>query len=107
MQKIDAEIARMVSDILNKNLSEEVSFAVINSVITSKDLSQAKVYIYFAAENPEKEFVKLKKNAGLVQHEFAKIIHLRKTPHLHFILDTKQPQIDKVEEIIEKINIKP
>ena len=105
MQKINSEITKIVAQIINENFSEEINFASINFVLTRKDLSEAKVFVYFGSKNPEQEFAKFIKKAGTVQQEFAKRINLRKTPHLNFILDIKAPNINNLEKILDNLHV--
>jgi ribosome-binding factor A len=102
-QKIDSEIQYIISKIINENFGEEIKFAVINYVSTAKDLSITNIYIRFAIEDQQSEFDKLIKKIHIIQSDFGKKIHLRITPKINFILDSKQKQINKIESLLDRI----
>lgn len=103
IKKIDSEIQTIVSQIINQNFGEEIKFPVINYVSTTKDLSITNIYINFAVEDQQSEFNKLIRKIRLIQRDFGNKIHLRITPKINFILDTKQEQINKIEQLLDKI----
>ena len=103
MQKINSQIQKMLSEIFNQ-YSENIIFPMINLVDTAKDLSKARVFVSFAANDQKKEFKKLSRYFGQIQGSFAQSANFKKTPHLVFILDTKHEDINKVEEILENIS---
>jgi len=103
IKKIDSEIQTIISNIIHNNFGEEINFPVINYVSTAKDLSVTNVYINFAVEDQKTEFDKLIRKIRLIQRDFGNKIHLRITPKINFILDTKQEQINKIEKLLDKI----
>lgn len=103
MQKVNSQIQKILSSILSQ-YSEYVGFIVVNFVDTAKDLSVSRIYINFTSDIAEKQYVKLSKYFGRIQQSFANEVNFKKTPHLEFILDTKQHSIEKVEEILENLS---
>lgn len=105
MFKINSEIAKVISQILNTQYNDYLSFPSINYVITSRDLKNTKVYVSFFKNN-EQEFDKLLKIQHDIQQEFAKTIKLKNTPKIEFILDKNLDKINKVEQILDKLSKK-
>lgn len=103
MEKINSLIQETVSKIINNELAEELQFFVINFVYTLTDLSQTEIYIHFAQGNQEKQLKILNKKKYIIQRLFAKKIQLKNTPKIIFILDKKQEEINKIEQILNKI----
>ena len=76
---------------------------VITDVITSRDLSSAKVY-FSAAEDAQKEVAKLLKNAsGFFRTRLSKVLDLRHTPTLSFIYDTAPNTGANIEDLLSKL----
>ena len=76
---------------------------VITDVITSRDLSSAKVY-FSAAEDVQKEVAKLLKNAsGFFRTRLSKVLDLRHTPTLSFIYDTAPNTGANIEDLLSKL----
>ena len=106
IQKINSLIQKTVSEIISYEFPEEIKFSTINFVSVNKDLSKVKIYISFVSSNPEKQFSFLNKNIAQIQSEFAKKIKLKNTPRITFLLDDKQPQINRVNKLLDKISQK-
>jgi ribosome-binding factor A len=104
IHKVNSLIQKHISQIINIQFSDHVSYTNINYIDTSKDLASTNIYVSFAVTNQEEEFKKLIKIKNLVQKYFGHTIKLKKTPKIRFILDTNIDKINKIEKILDKIS---
>ena len=84
--------ARKVAD-------ERLKSIRILEVITSKDLSIAKVFFNTSDEVKDIQIL-LKKAQGFLRHHIAKSVQLRHTPELKFIYDTTQKTADRIDALL-------
>ncbi len=88
LQKINEEILRELSAILGRLKDPRIQGVVsITRVDTSRDLSQAKVFVSVLGGDAEAVTRVLKTAAAHVRHELALALSLRHTPALHFTAD--------------------
>lgn len=112
-QQLESKIKLLLSEIIleevnNETLSKNTS---IIDVKLNNDFSKADVYVGFITKNNDVEEIKklfslLQKETALVRTFLSKKISTRVVPTLEFKLDHLVDDINKLEKIIEDINIK-
>lgn len=102
LNKVNSIIREELNWAINHTLSEDFGFVSINFVITSKDLKNAKVYLSSFNRN-EQLLKQIKKNKHDINEKFVQKVKLRKIPKIEFILDQKQENINRVEELLDRI----
>lgn len=104
LDRISEEIRKEVSSIIRNNVKDPriSDMATIVKVVTSSDLSTAKLYVSVLGSDEEREssMLGLKKAAGYIRKELGKRLNIRHIPDLVFILDKS---IDYSIEIAKKL----
>ncbi|MGB4389370.1 MAG: 30S ribosome-binding factor RbfA [Caldicoprobacterales bacterium] len=104
LDRISEEIRKEVSSIIRNNVKDPriSDMATIVKVVTSSDLSTAKLYVSVLGSDEEREssMLGLKKAAGYIRKELGKRLDIRHIPDLVFILDKS---IDYSIEIAKKL----
>lgn len=104
LDRISEEIRKEVSSIIKNNVKDPriSDMATIVKVVTSSDLSTAKLYVSVLGSDEEREssMLGLKKAAGYIRKELGKRLDIRHIPDLVFILDKS---IDYSIEIAKKL----
>lgn len=104
MEKINAEIMREISDIINNRLKDPRVNGIISvlSVKTSADLKHADVFIsIFNGENDKQTFEALNNSTSFFRRELSRSLALRTIPMLHFVNDNSLQYSRKISDIIE------
>ena len=104
LDRISEEIRKEVSSIIRNNVKDPriSDMATIVKVVTSSDLSTAKLYVSVLGSDEEREssMLGLKNAAGYIRKELGKRLDIRHIPDLVFILDKT---IDNSIEIAKKL----
>lgn len=104
------QINELVHKELDKVILKEAGLppgylATITKVQTSADLGQSKISISVLPRDKQGTILKSLNNiAKHLQFELGKIIILRKTPKLLFIIDEQQQKAIHIDELIDKIH---
>lgn len=106
--RINAEIQRVVSNIISNDLDNPVfegQFISVAQVDTAPDLSQAKIYVSIlgGAEKKQEVFDALRNCAGFVRREMSAKIELKKTPKIIFMLDETIDNASRINELLNNI----
>lgn len=105
--KLNQKIRKDVGQIIEQNFYYPQTLITVTEAITSKDLSEAKIYISIY---PVKNGEKILKLILQKTPEFQKILNeqliIRKIPKIKFELDKRTEEADKIEQLLEKIKEK-
>ncbi|QQS33730.1 MAG: 30S ribosome-binding factor RbfA [Acidobacteriota bacterium] len=103
-ESLKEEIAEVVGFELDDPRLETVT---VTDVEVSKDLRDAKVYVYVRGDEAEIETAlkTLRNAATFVRQQVAMDLDLRHAPHLHFVRDTAEENAGRVGELLEVIEI--
>lgn len=103
-ESLKEEIAEVVGFELDDPRLETVT---VTDVEVSKDLRDAKVYVYVRGDEAEIETAlkTLRNAATFVRQQVALDLDLRHAPHLHFVRDTAEENAGRVGELLEEIEI--
>ena len=104
------QVNELIRNELNKVILKEGGLpqgylATITKVKTSADLSQSRITISIMPANKQGTILKvLNDQAKHLQYELGKIIVLRKTPRLSFVIDEGQQKTTHIDKLIDKIH---
>ncbi len=88
--RVNGEVMRALSSIIREVKDPRVSpFTSVTEVLVSPDLKTCKAYISVLGGDSEREetLAGLNSAKGFIRHELARIVNLRNTPELSFIMD--------------------
>ena len=109
IQRINEDIQRVLAMLLREIKDPRVqtgSMISITAVDTTSDLRNAKVYLSVLGLESEKEFQKgLKSASGYLRRELGRVLSLRHTPELDFILDKSIERGAKISAMINNLDI--
>ena len=102
-EDIQRELAVLLRKIKDPRINQEM--VSVTAVVTSSDLSQAKVYLSVYDLKSDKDFMKgLKSASGHLRYELGRALDLRHTPQLHFELDKSIERGAKINSILNHLN---
>lgn len=93
-QRIEAQIAREVSDLLERRIEDPaIGFVTVQRVSISPDLSHAVVFVTPLGDTSgiENSVAALQRAATYVRRELSSRIRLYRIPHIRFQLDPQMP----------------
>jgi ribosome-binding factor A len=83
----------------------ENCIATITKVITSRDLSQSKIFVSILPVDQHTPVIKLlNSRARFLQHLLAGKLIIRKVPKIVFFFDDSQEKAAHIDELIDKIH---
>lgn len=104
-QKISSLIAQKLAELIHKNMADELGMVCVNFVDISADFRLARAYVSTVNGVITKEKLAiLQSRAYEFQKEIGKVLFTKYTPIIEFKADTKQDSINRIDEILEKIN---
>ncbi len=104
IERINELIRReLVTLLKNETKDPRLSSVVITDVLTSRDLSAAKVF--YTASEEDKAAVEplLNKAAGFFRSRLSKTVDLRHTPALRFIFDPAPNNGARIDDLLSKL----
>lgn len=106
--KINSEIQKAVSNIINQDLKNPLISGIISvtKVDTTQDLEYSKIYlsILSTSGNEEDVFNQIKRSVGFIKKELARKIKLRKIPDIIFYLDDSYQYGKHIEDKLAEID---
>lgn len=107
--RVNEDIQRELSSLLRSIKDPRIKnqgIISITAVDTAGDLGQAKVYLSVYNLQSEKDFMAgLKSASGHLRYELGKVLSLRHTPELKFILDNSIEHGAKITSILGNLEI--
>lgn len=104
-QKVEELIRQELSKLIQSELGEVYGIICVNRVYVTSDLKSADIYMSVIPSENKIELVKaLNKNKGFYNKSLASKLTLRYTPQVLFKLDESSDEVDRVEELLEKID---
>lgn len=105
LEKINKLLLQQISLLIHLELAHRVGIVCVNSVLASSDIKSAKVYIsVFDKLQSTAVLNELQKKSIFFEKCLMKKLTLRSIPKLYFTLDESQDEIDRVEDLLSKIN---
>lgn len=108
-ERLAAVVKRDLGEIIQKSYQPSDTFVTVTNVVMTDDLSIAKVYLsVFAPGRDEKvvyEFID--EHINEIRYELASKIknQVRKIPELHFYEDDTAEYVNKMEQLLKKVDI--
>ena len=106
IQKINAELQKAISHIIDNDIRDPQIDAIISvtDVDTTPDMSYSRVYITSIGTTPTDEVVnRIKGAAGFIRGKLSHMVKLRITPRLEFMRDTTLENSLKIDNILKNI----
>jgi ribosome-binding factor A len=108
-ERLGHEIRVVLAELIAREVKDpRIGFATVTRVELSADLHHARVYVSVLG-NPEEQknnLEGLSSAAGFLRHEIAHRLALRRAPELDFILDHGAETVEKIEMLLQEINLK-
>lgn len=107
-----------LAETLKEQIAEVVGFELddprldsvtVTDVELAKDLRDARVYVFIRGSEQEiaAALTALRNASGFVRRQVAMDLDLRHAPHLHFVRDTAEENAQRVNELLEDMEIAP
>ena len=104
IQRINELVRReLVTLLKNETKDPRLSSVVITDVLTSRDLSAAKVYYTASEEHKAEVDPFLNKAAGFFRSRLSKTVDFRHTPALRFIFDPAPNTGARIDDLLSKL----
>jgi len=101
MEKVNELVAHEVAKVLGRLLPDFL--VTITEVEVSKDLAYAKIWIS-SLKSDEITRKSCSECSHEIQSHLAKTLDMRKTPKVRFLIDKRERQAQKIEELIREIH---
>lgn len=108
-ERLAAVIKRDLGQIIQKSYQPSGTFVTVTNVVMTDDLSIAKVYLSVFSpgrdDKPVYEFID--EHIDEIRYELASKIknQVRKIPELHFYEDDTAEYVNKMEQLLKKVDI--
>ena len=109
IEKINSLLKKYISEIINQKIHDPRVEGIISvtNVNTASDLKYAKVYLSIFNSKDKLETLDAIKNAsGFIRKELASKVEFRFVPSLNFELDDSAEYSQKIESILNSLDIK-
>lgn len=109
-ERIEEEIKKIAGTIIDRELKDPRLTGIISvtKVYVSKDLKYCKIYVSMLGTKDEKETMDaLKSSAGYIRREIGNSIRMHSTPEVKFEIDDSMAYGEKIQNIINTLDIKP
>ncbi|HEU4965100.1 MAG TPA: 30S ribosome-binding factor RbfA [Bacilli bacterium] len=104
--RVGEQIKKEIVDILRHDMKDpRVGFVTVTDVEASGDLQHATVFVSVLGKPEERQATldALKKASGFIRTEIGRRVRLRRTPELHFKLDTSLDYSTRINEVLRGI----
>jgi len=106
--RINVEVQKVLSNLISRDIKDPRinPMTTVVSVEVAPDLKTAKVYISVFGEQESKDatLIGLKSAASYMRGQLAKILNLRNTPELIFLLDDSIEYGVRMSKLINEVN---
>lgn len=104
-EKVEELIRQELAKTIQIELGEKFGIISLNRVFISADLRNANIYVSSLIEEKKDDLVK-KLNTDRIKYQriIGDKLRTRFTPHIEFKVDKSGNAVDKVEELLEKID---
>ncbi|KEO82976.1 30S ribosome-binding factor RbfA [Tumebacillus flagellatus] len=106
VSRVGEQIKKEIVDIVRTEVKDpRVGFVTITGVEASGDLQHATVYVSVLGNDEQRKgsLDALQKATGFIRAEVGRRIRLRRTPELHFKLDTSLDYSTRISEVLRDI----
>ncbi|TCP58872.1 ribosome-binding factor A [Tumebacillus sp. BK434] len=106
VSRVGEQIKKEIVDIVRTEVKDpRVGFVTITEVEASGDLQHATVYVSVLGDEEQRKgtMEALQKAAGFIRAEVGRRVRLRRTPELHFKLDTSLDYSTRIGKVLRDI----
>jgi ribosome-binding factor A len=106
VSRVGEQIKKEIVDILRYEVKDpRVGFVTITDVEASGDLQHATVFVSVMGDEQQRKATMeaLQKATGFIRAEVGRRVRLRRTPELHFKLDTSLDYSTRISEVLREI----
>ena len=107
-ERIDEDIKYFLDKIIRDNISKftQTGIITVTAVKTTKDLRYSKVYVsIFGTKYTNQVFAKLESHSSFIRKRLAEMLKARNIPDIVFVLDDSMEYGQKMDKLIEDLNI--
>ncbi len=106
MEKVNAEVQKNLSEILNDDLRNPLlddCVLTVCSVKVSPDFSTARAYVSALNTKESHEVIinELKKSASFIKKRLAEKLNFKRTPDLTFVYDNSLEEGERIKKLLE------
>jgi ribosome-binding factor A len=107
LERVNEVLKRELGDLIRREFTFEAQLVTVQQVDVTPDLKHAHVYISFIGEEAAQRdaLAQMHDKRAQLQHELAKRVVLKFTPHLHFKRDEAVERGTRVLSILEQLNL--
>lgn len=107
LERVKEVLKRELGEIIPREITFAAALVTVQSVDVTPDLKNAHVYVSVIGSESERKaaLTRLGENRQLLQHEMAKRVILKYTPHLHFHMDESIERGTRILQIFNEIHI--
>jgi len=107
MARINAQIQRDISEIINTKLNDPRIAAVVSvmEAKTTPDLKHCKVFLSVLGGEKEDTLLAIRSAQSFIRRSLAQSLNLRIVPELTFELDDSQEYSERINKILSNLNI--
>ena len=109
-ERIEEEIKKIASRVIGQELKDPrlTGLISVTKVSVTKDLKYCKVFVSMLGTSDVNEaMAALKSGAGLVRREIGNGVRMHSTPEVKFELDNSMEYGEKIQKMINNLDIKP
>lgn len=109
IEKVNSLLKRYISEIINQKINDPRVKGIISvsNVSTAPDLKFAKVSLsIYSTSNSNEVLEAIKSAGGFIRKELASKVEFRCVPNLSFELDTSAEYSEKINKILNNLDIK-
>lgn len=105
MRRVDEAMKHVLSEAIPELKDPAVGFVTVTGVQTTKDLSQATVWVSVmgSERKQERTLAALERACGVLQGRVARELHLRRTPQLAFAYDQAVERGVRMTKLIDEL----
>jgi ribosome-binding factor A len=105
IQRVSALVKREVSEIVQQLNLRDCGFVTVTAAEIAPDLKEGRIYVSVigTAQQKDRAIAALTAQHALVQHELARRIVLKYTPHLTFRLDETEARAERIEQLLDEL----
>jgi len=106
VSRVGEQIKKEIVEIVRTEIKDpRVGFVTITGVEASGDLQHATVFVSVFGDDEKRKgsLEALQKASGFIRSEVGKRIRLRRTPELHFKLDTSLDHSTRISQVLREI----
>lgn len=109
LERVKEVLKRELGEIIRREIDFDAPLVTVQDVDVTPDLKNAHVFVSVIGDVAAKKTAlkTLLDHRQLLQHEVAKRVVMKFTPHLHFRIDETIERGDRVIDILSKIELPP